>query len=203
MCWDGSGGGRLDACATLREARSLRYNAPISPPKWFSRKFDFSFDVDWFPLILERLRGTPGRLEERTSAASPAALTRRQNDSWSIQENAGHLVDLEPLWLGRVEDLLSGKAELRPADLTNAATHNARHNEKPIGEILGAFRQLRLQLVHRLEGMDETKALLTALHPRLKTPMRTIDLAYFVAEHDDHHLCRITQLLAAGEKSPK
>jgi hypothetical protein len=27
-----------------------------------------------------------------------------------------------------------------------------------------------------------------SLHPRLKIPVRIIDLVYFVAEHDDHHL---------------
>ena len=31
-------------------------------------------------------------------------------------------------------------------------------------------------------------------HPRLGTPMRLIDLAFFVAEHDDHHLAQITHL---------
>ena len=34
----------------------------------------------------------------------------------------------------------------------------------------------------------------TALHPRLETPMRMMDLFYFVAEHDDHHLARITAI---------
>ena len=33
------------------------------------------------------------------------------------------------------------------------------------------------------------------LDPRLRTPMRLIDLGFFVAEHDDHHLARITELL--------
>jgi hypothetical protein len=33
-------------------------------------------------------------------------------------------------------------------------------------------------------------------HPRLKTPMRLVDHLYFVAEHDDHHLARIRELLS-------
>ena len=37
----------------------------------------------------------------------------------------------------------------------------------------------------------------TALHPRLGLPMRAVDHAFFVAEHDDHHLARITELLRA------
>jgi len=35
----------------------------------------------------------------------------------------------------------------------------------------------------------------SALHPRLGTPLRLIDHALFVAEHDDHHLARIGGLL--------
>ncbi|MBC8367786.1 hypothetical protein H8E52_10280 [bacterium] len=35
----------------------------------------------------------------------------------------------------------------------------------------------------------------TALHPRLKTPMRACDMLYFMAEHDDHHLARISEII--------
>jgi hypothetical protein len=42
---------------------------------------------------------------------------------------------------------------------------------------------------------DETFIQRTALHPRLNVPMRVLDWAYFIAEHDDHHLAQITVLL--------
>jgi hypothetical protein len=35
---------------------------------------------------------------------------------------------------------------------------------------------------------------LTAHHPRLEQPMTVVDLCFFVAEHDDHHLAAITSL---------
>jgi hypothetical protein len=35
----------------------------------------------------------------------------------------------------------------------------------------------------------------TIPHPRLKTPMRLVDHLYFAAEHDDHHLARIWELV--------
>jgi hypothetical protein len=31
----------------------------------------------------------------------------------------------------------------------------------------------------------------------MKTPMNVVDLAFFVAEHDDYHLAKISELLAA------
>jgi len=42
--------------------------------------------------------------------------------------------------------------------------------------------------------ISEKEVFKYALHPRLKTPMRTMDLFLFVAEHDDHHLAQISKL---------
>src|SRR6185312_10000835 len=83
--------------------------------KWFERKFDLSFPVTLYPNLCARLRGTPARLEELTRAYSPDVLTRRHEETWSMQENAGHLLDLEPLWLGRVEDYVNSVENLHAA----------------------------------------------------------------------------------------
>ena len=162
--------------------------------KWFDRPFRFDLPVWLFPNVVERLRGTPARAEEMVRLLPPPLLTRRLGAQWSIQENLGHLLDLEPLWLGRVEDLLGGKADLREADLTNRKTHEARHNEQPVDDLLAGFRAARAQLIERVEQLDETAAAQTATHPRLGQPMRLFDLLYFVAEHDDHHLAWSRQL---------
>ena len=52
-----------------------------------------------------------------------------------------------------------------------------------------------MNLIDRVKNFDETTASLTALHPRLKTPMRLIDSLFFIAEHDDHELTKIRRLL--------
>lgn len=162
--------------------------------KWFERKFDFSSPQNIFPSIIERLRGTPARLEEKIYLIPPHILTIKLDGSWSIAENIGHLIDLEPLWQSRLEDFINGKVELRPADLQNTKTHNANHNAKPISELLASFRSVRRETVTMLENIDEKTVFRTALHPRLKTPMRIMDSFLFTAEHDDHHLARITEI---------
>ncbi|MCK4414213.1 MAG: hypothetical protein KAY32_11760 [Candidatus Eisenbacteria sp.] len=43
--------------------------------------------------------------------------------------------------------------------------------------------------------MNDQDIARTAIHPRLNQPMRVLDLMIFAAEHDDHHLVRITELL--------
>jgi len=134
------------------------------------------------------------RLEEKFRSINPALLTHRVDNTWSIKENLGHLSDLEPLWQRRLDDIITGKEELSPTDLQNTRTTEAGHNETPLEELLQRFRQIRTQTITLLEAIDEQTVFQYALHPRLKTPMRTVDLFLFVADHDDHHLARITEL---------
>jgi uncharacterized damage-inducible protein DinB len=171
--------------------------------KWFERNFNFNTEQNIFPSIIERLAGTPARLEEKFKTIPEDFLTLRINNAWSIKENLGHLTDLEPLWQGRLEDILSNKTELRPTDLQNTKTYLANHNDKPLQELLQSFRQVRTETVRALENIDESIVFKSALHPRLKTPMRTMDLFLFVAEHDDHHLARITELLRIFKKNDR
>src|SRR3989304_4800026 len=91
--------------------------------KWVDRKFDFSFPAGVFPAILERLSGTPVRLEKILEG---------------IEKNA---------------------------------------------------------FVNKAAGVDEIIITRTAIHSRLNKEMRFVDMLYFTAEHDDHHLAVIRNLL--------
>lgn len=162
---------------------------------WFERKFALDLPAWMYPNIVERLRGTPARLEEMLGGLNHEMLTQRDDDEWSIQENAGHLWDLEVLWVGRLDDFLSGEAMLRAADLTNRKTHEASHNTNSIETIMASFRKERQQFVARLDALSEADIMLSALHPRLQQAMTVVDHVYFVAEHDDHHLAQMTRLL--------
>ncbi len=162
--------------------------------KWFDRKFNFETQQNIFPSIVERLADTPLRLENKFKKLNPTILGEKINNTWSIKENAGHLIDLEPLWQGRFEDIKNGQLELRVTDLANSQTDLANHNEVQVDELLHKFRVIREKTIKLIEDIDEDLIFQSALHPRLKTPMRTMDLFLFVAEHDDHHLARITDI---------
>jgi len=124
-------------------------------------------------------------------------LVRRRGEKWSAQEHAGHLLDLESLWMARVDDFLAGGDTLTAADLNNRKTHEANHNARPLTDILADFRKARLRLVDRVEEFQPEMFARAMLHPRLKKPMRLVDHLYFVAEHDDHHLAKIWELRTA------
>jgi uncharacterized damage-inducible protein DinB len=162
---------------------------------WFARKFSFDYPVSAAAGLVERLRGTPARLVDRLKGIARPELTARRGELWSIQENVGHLWDLEPLWLGRIEDIAVGRLTLQVADLQNRRTWEAHHNDRQLGELLAGFESARRLLVSQLEAADEADWLRSARHPRLEISMRLLDLAFFVAEHDDHHLATISEHL--------
>jgi uncharacterized damage-inducible protein DinB len=164
-------------------------------PIWFERKFEFSFPVELYPNLLARLRGTPARLEETLRGRSREILIEKPQEKWSAQEHAGHLLDLEPLWLARVGDYAAASEQLTATDLRNRKTDEANHNARPLEQILTEFRAARKRLLKRVDEVDASLFARSIPHPRLKTPMRLVDHLYFVAEHDDHHLARIWELL--------
>lgn len=162
---------------------------------WFERKFAFENMEGTFPGILERITGTPLRLMHLINKADNDIASQKPEGKWSAKEQVGHLWDLESIWLTRVQDFESGKKTLAEADLENRKTHDANHNQYDINLLFQQFAKERFVLLEVLRKHEHDAEELTSIHPRLKTPMRMIDLAYFVAEHDDHHMAIIRKLL--------
>lgn len=160
----------------------------IQPKKWFDRQFNFE-QLNTTPEgLIERLRFTPLRLKDQIKNLSHTQLTQSFKNKWSIQENIGHINDLEPLWHGRILDMINGEKTMRATDLNNKKSHEAGHDEVPIHNILSCFTANRKTLIRLCETHFDSILSASALHPRLMQPMHMIDLLYFVAEHDDHHL---------------
>lgn len=166
----------------------------MSRIKWTDRRFNFDFPAGIYPEMIERIRGTPARLEDLFAGLSPETLTAQLDGRWSMQENAGHLLDLESLVSQRIDEYLAGNSTLHAADMSNRKTHDANHNNVPADSILKPFRTARHDIVRRLESLDPEVFERSALHPRLNVPMRLVDMIFFQAEHDDYHLARISEL---------
>ncbi|MEE8524629.1 MAG: DinB family protein, partial [Thermoanaerobaculia bacterium] len=133
----------------------------------------------------------------------PRSVLTVADGTWSMLENAGHLIDLEALWDARLSDFLAGAEILEEADLSNRKTYLANHNDRDPRQVQVAFRAVRTSFLARFESLGLADYGRTSLHPRLRTPMRLIDKLAFIAEHDDHHLARILELrIAAGYPQP-
>lgn len=160
---------------------------------WFTRTFPALEDNGLLPGILERLDGTPHRLRAMLAGIDRSS---KAEAGWSLGQELGHLDDLEPLWLQRAADIIEGRPDLTVADLSNRKTHEADHDGLPLSAHIDRFEQSRRAFVSRLRAASGDDLERASKHPRLGTPMRLIDLAFFVAEHDDHHLARLRELKA-------
>jgi hypothetical protein len=165
---------------------------------WLEYRWTFDFPTGMFRAVLERLRGTPARLEELVRGASPAAMARRAGGKWSAQNGAGHLWVVDALWQIRLREFLAGAATLTAADMGNRATEASAYDEQPLPAILAGFRAARAETVAMLDPLTLADAGRVARHPRLDREIRLVDLCFFAAEHDDHHLAVIREQLATG-----
>ena len=167
----------------------------MKPVAWTARNFSFDRPVGTFSEVLKRLRGTPTRPAELVHGYSDETLGRRPKAKSSAKEHLGQLTDLATLDEQRRKEFVSGTAVLSAADMSNRATETAGHNQTPITAILTNLRSRRSAWVSKLDSVTEADVARIALHPRLPQTMRLVDWAYFVAEHDDHHLAAVRYVL--------
>jgi uncharacterized damage-inducible protein DinB len=167
----------------------------MSVSKWFERKFDFNFNVDEYANIYQRLQQAQVMLEDLLQHKPEQILSHQPDGKWSVKEHTGHLSVLEPLWRSRIQDILEKKPALTPTDLNNNATSEAGFNNFAIEELLQKFAEERSQTLSLLGSINIKDQSYTSLHPRMQQPMRLIDIAYFTAEHDDHHIMVVRELI--------
>jgi len=157
---------------------------------WFERELIFGKPVEMLPYYLERLEGTIVRLEKKVKGVDDVILSTRYNGKWSIKQNIGHLAEVDEISNRRVDEMLKG------ADILSPAVFEPQdYNPWPIEKVLEYFNRIRSVNIRKYQTLSGDDFKKTSIHPRLKTKMSAVDLAWFDAEHDDHHLVKINFIL--------
>lgn len=157
---------------------------------WFERKFVFGLPSSMLPFYLERLEGTIARLEEKVKGLSEEVLSGKPGGKWSAKQNIGHLAEVDEIANKRIDEMIQGISPMSPA-----VFEPRDYNVQPVREVLKFFRENRMQNLAKYKSLHEVDLLKSSLHPRLKVQMTPVDLAWFDAEHDDHHLVTISNIL--------
>lgn len=158
--------------------------------KWFERVFSFGLPNGMLPFYIERLEGTLPRIEKKIKDVSEDILSHRLDNKWSVKENIGHLAEVDQIANKRIDEIITGISPMLPAVFEPKAYH-----AWPIREVLQYFHENRKKNIERYQSLKAGELQRTSLHPRLKVMMSPVDLAWFDAEHDDHHLVRINEIL--------
>jgi uncharacterized damage-inducible protein DinB len=163
----------------------------IQPMKWFERQFSFGLPLAMLPFYLDRLEGTIYRLEARVKGVPEEVLSKQHDGKWSIKQNIGHLAEVDEISTKRIDEMMEGMSTLSPAVFEPRGDYNAQS----ITDVLHFFRNTRLKNLVRYHALQEEDLPKASMHPRLRVKMTPVDLAWFDAEHDDHHLVTIHEIL--------
>ncbi len=159
--------------------------------QWFERVFHFGFPPGMLPFYIERLNGTLSRIEKKVVGISEEMLSYRLDNKWSVKENIGHLAEVDEIANKRISEMVAGVSPMSPA-----VFEPRPYDQWELSKVLEYFRQNRTKNIERYAQLTEDELGKSSLHPRLKVMMTPVDLALFDAEHDDHHLVRINEIIS-------
>jgi hypothetical protein len=157
---------------------------------WFERNLKFGYTKEMLPYFLERLEGSVVRIQAKVKGVDDQILSTKLNNKWSIKQNIGHLAEVDEIANKRLDEMVNGISPMSPA-----VFEPQDYNPWPIEKVLELFKTNRLKNLAKYKAIAESDLLKSALHPRLQVQMTPVDLAWFDAEHDDHHLVRISEII--------
>jgi hypothetical protein len=157
---------------------------------WFERNLVFEKPVEMLPYFLERLEGTVARIAQKVKGIDDSVLSIRFQDKWSIKQNIGHRAEVDEVANKRIDEMVAGIAIMSPA-----VFEPQDYNSWPIERILNFFRENREKNIMKYRSLSTDNLSKASMHPSLKVRMTPVDLAWFDAEHDDHHLVKISQII--------
>jgi len=150
------------------------------------------------PFFLERLDGTSARIGRKVQNLEEAILSVKPDNKWSIKQHIGHLAEVDLVANKRIQEMVNGISPMSPA-----VFEPRDYNMWPIEKVLELFRTTRQANLESYEGLREKDLKKCSLHPRLNVLMTPVDLAWFDAEHDDHHLVKINEIIVTLKKNSR
>lgn len=162
----------------------------MSALRWFDRKMTFGLPKEMLPFYLERLDGTAARIEQKVRGLIDSQLSLRPDEKWSIKQHIGHLAEVDQIANKRIGEMRRGLDVMSPA-----VFEPQDYNPWPVEKVIAFFRATRNSNLETYRAIPENELLKSSLHPRLKVQMTPVDLAWFDAEHDDHHLVKINEII--------
>ena len=162
---------------------------------WFERNLTFGFAAEMLPFFIERLHGTTVRIPAKIKDIDDAVLSEKLDGKWSIKQHIGHLAEVDEIANKRIDEMVHGISPMSPA-----VFEPQDYNPWPIDKVVEFFITTRLKNIEKYKTLSRADLQKSSLHPRLLKQMTPVDLAWFDAEHDDHHLVKISELIHSLKK---
>ena len=97
--------------------------------------------------------------------------------------------------MARIKDFKNNATILSAGDGTKKKILETDHNNKNIKILLEEFKYARDHFIKELLSFSNSELIKQTLQPRLQKQMRVVDMAFFVAEQDDHHIAKMWEII--------
>ncbi len=147
---------------------------------------------------LDGLAGAPVALSGLLARASEAHWDRRPDpERFTLREALAHLADWEPVWLERVEKILSEEDATLPGYDPDAFAREHDYASADVSASLDGYRRGRQALLARLPDPSDAAWNRQGRHEELGA-MPLHQLAQLILGHDVYHLRQAAEWLEAG-----
>lgn len=112
---------------------------------------------------------------------------------WSIKDNIAHLVSYQPVFIGRVHQMLKGGTPSFNAYKADNEPDFLHARELPLTELMNRLNGNRRQILELITNLPDDELLLQGTHPKFGK-MTITEWTEFFLLHEAHHLFTIFRL---------
>jgi hypothetical protein len=145
--------------------------------------------------VLNHLETFPEELSKQLLDLDKYTLVEKPDGKWSIQQNAGHLLAIESLWIARLDDFMLNHETLRPWNGTNEETDQAQFNLQYLPQILADFEAIRSAHCRMIRLSLDKLHSSVCVHPRTGEAVTFEEHLQCMQKHDQAHLRAIGERL--------
>ena len=114
-------------------------------------------------------------------------------DKWSIKDNIAHLVSYQPVFIGRVHQILKGDKPVFSAYRADDESDFIEARGRSLEDLLSKLNGNRRQILELITNLPDDQQLLKGTHPKYGTLTITEWTEFFLL-HEAHHLFTIFKL---------
>jgi uncharacterized damage-inducible protein DinB len=116
---------------------------------------------------------------------------------WSIKDNIAHLVSYQPVFIGRVHQMLKGDKPIFSAYRADDEGDFIEARGWPLEDLLSKLNGNRRQILELITNLPDDQLLLKGIHPKYGT-LTITEWAEFFLLHEAHHLFTMFRLKASS-----
>ncbi len=144
---------------------------------------------------IRRIIEFPPQLVHVVHGLSDRQMRHQTANQWSIVEHIGHLIDIDRLYLQRIELILTQEHQPFALFRIDEVHQQGRYQTRPIAELLAVLTETHNHIGHILQGLTTDQMMRTGLDSYFGT-ITLARLVEVLVNHQDEHDHHIRMIIA-------